>query len=100
MKKSAITGLAVGVLLAAGASAPAMAVDSGKSDLSVLHGIPGLTVDVYVNGVNTLGDFAPGTLAGPSALTRASTPLRSPRAALSTTPLRFSVPLTSPSRQT
>lgn len=68
MRKSAITGLAVGVALAAGASLPAAAVDSGKSDLSVLHGIPGLTVDVYVNGVNTLDDFAPGTLAGPLSL--------------------------------
>jgi hypothetical protein len=68
MKKSAITGLAVGALLAAGAAAPAMAVDSGKSDLSVLHGIPGLTVDVYVNGVNTLDDFTPSTLAGPLSL--------------------------------
>ncbi len=68
MKKSAITGLAVGVLLAAGASAPAMAVDSGKSDLSVLHGIPDLTVDVWVDGALTLDDFAPGTLAGPLTL--------------------------------
>lgn len=68
MKKSAITGLAVGVLLAAGASVPAMAVESGKSDLAVLHGIPGLTVDVYVNGALTLDDFTPGTLAGPLSL--------------------------------
>lgn len=70
MKKLAITGLAVGVLLAAGASAPAMAVDSGKSDLSVLHGVPGLTVDVYVNGVNTLDDSAP--VLGPIDITLAA----------------------------
>jgi hypothetical protein len=33
--------------------------------LSVLHGVPGLTVDVWVNGNLTLNDFKPGTLAGP-----------------------------------
>ncbi len=33
--------------------------------LSVLHGVPGLTVDVWVNGKLTLNDFKPGRLAGP-----------------------------------
>jgi hypothetical protein len=33
--------------------------------LSVLHGVPDTTVDVYVNGERTLDDFAPGDLAGP-----------------------------------
>lgn len=33
--------------------------------LSVLHGVPDTTVDVYVNGDRTLDDFAPGDLAGP-----------------------------------
>ena len=32
---------------------------------SVLHGVPDLTVDVYVNDELTLDDFAPGDLAGP-----------------------------------
>ncbi|MET1005180.1 MAG: DUF4397 domain-containing protein, partial [Propionibacteriaceae bacterium] len=32
---------------------------------SVLHAVPGLTVDVYVDGKLTLDDFKPGTLAGP-----------------------------------
>ena len=31
----------------------------------MLHAIPGVTVDVYVNGALTLDDFTPGTLAGP-----------------------------------
>lgn len=35
------------------------------AQLSVLHGVPGLTVDVWVNGERTLDDFTPGTLAGP-----------------------------------
>lgn len=46
---------------------PATAAE-GDAQLSVLHGVPGLTVDVWVNGERTLDDFAPGTLAGPLAL--------------------------------
>jgi hypothetical protein len=34
----------------------------------VLHGVPDLVVDVYVNGELTLDDFAPGDLAGPLTL--------------------------------
>jgi hypothetical protein len=47
----------------AGLSAPAHAAEG--VELSVLHGVPDLTVDVYVNGERTLNDFKPGTLAGP-----------------------------------
>ena len=46
---------------------PAQAAES-DAQLSVLHGVPGLTVDVWVNGERTLDDFTPGTLAGPLAL--------------------------------
>src|SRR5687767_14425702 len=46
---------------------PAHAAE-GDAQLSVLHGVPGLTVDVWVNGERTLDDFTPGTLAGPLAL--------------------------------
>jgi Domain of unknown function (DUF4397) len=46
------------------AAAPAFAADS-SAQLSVLHAVPGLTVDVYVNGKLTLDNFKPGTLAGP-----------------------------------
>ena len=42
-------------------AAPALA-DNHTSQVSVLHGIPDATVDVYVNGDLTLDDFAPGTL--------------------------------------
>ncbi len=45
------------------AAAPALAADDAK--LSVFHGVPGLTVDVYVDGDLTLDDFEPGDLAGP-----------------------------------
>ncbi|HMO11653.1 MAG TPA: DUF4397 domain-containing protein, partial [Actinotalea sp.] len=48
----------------AAAALPAAAA-TGTASLSVLHGVPGLTVDVWVNGERTLDDFTPGTLAGP-----------------------------------
>ncbi|MCZ3388688.1 MAG: DUF4397 domain-containing protein [Actinomycetia bacterium] len=38
------------------------------AQVSVFHGIPDLTVDVYVNGDLTLDDFKPGDIAGPLAL--------------------------------
>lgn len=44
--------------------APAQAAE-GDAKVSVLHAVPGLTVDVYVDGERTLNDFKPGTLAGP-----------------------------------
>jgi hypothetical protein len=45
------------------AATPAGAADAAS--VSVLHGVPGLTVDVYVNGDLTLDNFKPGELAGP-----------------------------------
>ena len=60
------TSLAV-LALGAIAVTPAVAAD-GDASLSVLHGVPDLTVDVYVNGDLTLDDFKPGDLAGPLAL--------------------------------
>ncbi|WP_062518859.1 DUF4397 domain-containing protein [Demequina silvatica] len=68
MRTSILAGIAAGTLLAAGTAAPALAVDDGMADLSVLHGVPDLTVDVYVDGELTLDDFAPGDLAGPLSL--------------------------------
>ncbi len=65
MRKSAIAGAAAGALIAAGVAAPALAVEDGMVEFSVLHGIPDTPVDVYVNGSNTIDDFQPGDLAGP-----------------------------------
>lgn len=64
MKKTLIAGIGAGALVALGAVAPASAAE-GNAMLSVLHGVPDLTVDVYVNDELTLDDFAPGDLAGP-----------------------------------
>ena len=39
-----------------------------RPQVSVLHGVPGLTVDVYANGNKLLTNFKPGTLTDPVAL--------------------------------
>ncbi|GAA1149820.1 DUF4397 domain-containing protein [Nesterenkonia lutea] len=59
---TAVVGLAI-----AGSAAPAFADEheGASAHLSVLHAVPDLPVDVYVNGELTLDDFAPGDLAGP-----------------------------------
>jgi hypothetical protein len=64
MNKILIAGIGAGALVALGAVAPATASED-VAMLSVLHGVPDLTVDVYVNDELTLDDFAPGDLAGP-----------------------------------
>ncbi len=50
--------------LAFAGAAPATAASSNVS-LSVLHGVPDTTVDVYLDGDRALNDFEPGDLAGP-----------------------------------
>lgn len=78
----AVAGLVFGALSAVTAS-PAYAA---TSKVSVVHGIPGQPVDVYVNGEKTLTNFEPGKVAGPLdlaegsydlALTRPGEPLAS-----------------------
>ncbi len=58
----ALVALAVAVTL--GATAPSSA-QAGTGTVTVIHGIPGVTVDVYVNGDLTLEDFAPETVTDP-----------------------------------
>ncbi len=58
---AATAALTVGVGLST--TAPAQA--AGTADVSVLHAVPGLTVDVYANGKALLTNFKPGTLTGP-----------------------------------
>lgn len=66
--RPSVTLAAAGIgsaLLVAAAAPPASAATGGTASLAVLHGVPDLTVDVYVDGTRTLDDFTPGTLAGP-----------------------------------
>lgn len=64
MRARLLAGIAAGTLaLLTLAAVPASAADPAK--LSVFHGVPGLTVDVWVNGERTLDDFTPGSMAGP-----------------------------------
>lgn len=67
MRTSLFSAGAVAIAAALTLAGPAQAAEP-DAQLSVLHGVPGLTVDVWVNGERTLDDFAPGTLAGPLAL--------------------------------
>lgn len=72
MKSRLITGSVAGAFLLASLAVPMSASAATNAKLSVLHGIPGTTVDVWVNGTLTLDDFTPGTLAGPLSLAPAT----------------------------
>ncbi|WP_448630840.1 DUF4397 domain-containing protein [Cellulomonas soli] len=71
MRTRSIAGAAAGALTFASLSVGTLALTTvpasaaGTAQLSVLHGVPGLVVDVWVNGQRTLDDFKPGDLAGP-----------------------------------
>ena len=67
--KHRILGLGSAALLAAslwGIGGPAQAADNAQ--VSILHGVPGATVDVYANGKALLKNFKPGTLTDPQSL--------------------------------
>jgi hypothetical protein len=66
-------------ILALTAAWPAAADDqqqSAEAMVSVFHGVPGLTVDVYANGDKLLPDFEPGTLTDPQPLKAGSYDLK------------------------
>tara|TARA_R110002124_G_scaffold71034_5_gene190223 strand:- start:14540 stop:15364 length:825 start_codon:yes stop_codon:yes gene_type:complete len=65
VRNKIFAGVAAGAIAAVGVAIPANAISDTTADLHVLHAVPGLTVDVYVNGELTLDDFEPGDLAGP-----------------------------------
>ncbi|MFF1276455.1 DUF4397 domain-containing protein [Streptomyces marokkonensis] len=66
---SATVGACVlSLAVAVPASAEGTAQENGKASVSVFHGVPGLTVDVYANGNELLPDFEPGTLTEPQPL--------------------------------
>ncbi|MEU3660500.1 DUF4397 domain-containing protein [Streptomyces sp. NPDC032940] len=67
----AVAASAGACALALGTTAPAMAAPEQAEDkamVSVFHGIPGMTVDVYANGDRLLSDFEPGTVTDPQSL--------------------------------
>lgn len=63
-RRRAVTTLSVAALLVAAFAGPASA-QSDAGTVTVVHGVPGLTVDVYVNDDLTLEDFEPGTVTDP-----------------------------------
>lgn len=65
-KTTAAAGAAGLVALVAAPLSPANAAEDAT--VSVLHAVPGLTVDVYANGDELIPDFAPGTLTDPLTL--------------------------------
>lgn len=68
LKRLTATLVVVGALAAGLVTGAAPAAAANDGTVYVVHGIPGATVDVYVNGKNTLPDFKPGTVAGPLTL--------------------------------
>ncbi|MGW2210701.1 DUF4397 domain-containing protein [Streptomyces sp. NPDC001781] len=51
-----------------GAAIAGPQADGGQATVSVLHAVPGLTVDVYAGGKELIPDFKPGTLTDPMKL--------------------------------
>jgi len=70
VRRVAVTaGLALAITATAGIALESGAQAEGTSAVSVVHGIPGQPVDVYVNGKKVLDTFEPATVAGPLDLT-------------------------------
>jgi hypothetical protein len=66
MRSRILALVAAGTLAMAGSTLLTTTAHAATdAQLSVFHGVPGLTVDVYVNGKRTLNDFKPGMMAGP-----------------------------------
>ena len=59
--------IALVALVVAALPATALA-QSSDGTVTVVHGVPDLTVDVYVNDALTLGDFEYGTVTDPLTL--------------------------------
>src|SRR5688572_28048493 len=69
MKTHRLLALASGLLLGTGILAVAGSAQAASTaEVSILHGVPGATVDVYANGQALLKNFKPGTLTDPQQL--------------------------------
>ncbi|MEV4141386.1 DUF4397 domain-containing protein [Dactylosporangium sp. NPDC049742] len=65
LRRAAAGAGALGAVAAATLLVASPAHAAGSSKVSVVHGIPGQPVDVYVNGKKTLDNFQPSKVAGP-----------------------------------
>jgi hypothetical protein len=65
---AAAAAVAASALAALGLSAAPASAAPATSQVYVVHNIPGVTVDVYLDGEIALEDFRPGTVAGPLTL--------------------------------
>ncbi len=65
MRNKLLAGVAAGFIAAVGVAAPAQAISPTTADLYLLHAVPELPVDVWVNGEVLIEDFAPETLTDP-----------------------------------
>lgn len=72
MGRAALLGrlkrLALLVLVPAGALASLGAQAAEAGTVTIVHGVPGLSVDIYVNGALTIEDFQPDTVTDPISL--------------------------------
>ena len=60
MRNRILAGLGVAALATVGVAAPATALSSTTADIWVVHAVPGVTVDVYIEGALAIEDFVPG----------------------------------------
>jgi hypothetical protein len=65
--RALLLGTVLGLTSVVGATAPAQASTGTHGDavVSIVHAVPKVPVDVYVNHHRLLNDFQPGTVAGP-----------------------------------
>ena len=68
MIRARLLGLATALALLAVGLAVGPASAAGTATVSVLHAVPGVTVDVYANGQKLLSGFTPGSLTDPMSL--------------------------------
>lgn len=68
-RRTLITGTVIGTVAALGLAAPAQAQPlrhhPAQAAVSILHEVPNVPVDVYLNHHRVLNDFQPGSYAGP-----------------------------------
>lgn len=69
MRKRFLVGAAIALIAAVGFASPAQAHETswrgGTAQVSVFHGVPNTPVNVFVDHVETVKNFMPGTFAGP-----------------------------------